>query len=362
MEIALSESKALMDAVVENVPLMIFLKKATDQRFVIVNRAGEELLGYDRKDLLGKNDMDLFPPEQAAHFMAKDRDVLDGVEGMLDIPEECILTAKKGERVLHTRKVSIRGGDGTSQYLLGISEDITEHRKEQQRLCDSLEEKEVMLREIHHRVKNNLQVIIALVGLQAESVSDKKTQDMLAELQARARVMSLVHETLYQSQNIAGVNLGAYIKSLSVNVMETIGINTNRSLQVHADEVFVGIDTAIPCGLIINELVTNALKYAFPASFMSAAEHPHTCEICIGIRADGPSIVLSVSDNGIGLPEGFDWKKAKSLGLRLVNILSRNQLRGTIDVNTCGGTAFSITFCEPPAKKEKLHNTSTRRQ
>ncbi len=357
MEIALAESKALMDAVVENVPLMIFLKKATDQRFVIVNRAGEELLGYDRKDLLGKNDTDLFPPEQAADFMAKDRDVLDGEAGMLDIPEECVMTAKKGERVLHTRKVSIRGGDGTSQYVLGISEDITEHRLEQQRLCDSLEEKEVMLREIHHRVKNNLQVIIALVGLQAESVSDKQTQDMLAELQARARVMSLVHETLYQSQNIARVNLAAYIKSLSANVMETIGISANRSLKVHADDIFVGIDRAIPCGLIINELVTNALKYAFPASFLSSAEAPQACEIHIGIRSDGPSIVLSVSDNGIGLPEGYDWKRAKSLGLRLVNILSCNQLRGTIDVDTRRGTAFSITFCEPSAKKERLHHT-----
>jgi PAS domain S-box-containing protein len=133
-ETELKESKALFEAVVENVPLMIFLKESTDLRFVIFNRAGEELLGYDRKDLMGKNNLDLFPPEQAAHFMAKDREVLDGEGGILDIPEEPILTAKKGQRLLHTRKVCVRGADGEKKYLLGISEDITERKQAEENL------------------------------------------------------------------------------------------------------------------------------------------------------------------------------------------------------------------------------------
>ncbi len=126
---ALVESKTLVEAVVENVPLMIFLKEATDLRFVLFNRAGEELLGYDRQLLLGKNNLDLFPPEQAANFMAKDREVLGGEPGILDIPEEPILTHKSGLRFLHTRKVCIRGADGVTKYLLGISEDITERKR-----------------------------------------------------------------------------------------------------------------------------------------------------------------------------------------------------------------------------------------
>jgi len=124
----LREAKALTDAIVEHMPLMVFLKEATDLRFVVFNRAGEELLGYDRKALLGKNNLDLFPPEQAAHFMAKDREAL-AAQGIVDIPEERIQTAKRGERLLHTRKVCIRGGDGKTKYLLGISEDITDHRR-----------------------------------------------------------------------------------------------------------------------------------------------------------------------------------------------------------------------------------------
>jgi PAS domain S-box-containing protein len=137
VEQALQESKALVDAVVESVPLMIFLKEAKDLRFVIFNRAGEELLGYDRKDLLGKNNLDLFPPEQAANFMTKDREVLDGKDGFLDIPEEPIATARKGQRLLHTRKVCIRGADGVTKYLLGISEDITDRKLAAEELASS---------------------------------------------------------------------------------------------------------------------------------------------------------------------------------------------------------------------------------
>jgi PAS domain S-box-containing protein len=130
------ESKALFETVVENIPLMIFLKEAVDLRFVMFNKAGEELLGYNRKELLGKNNLDLFPPEQADNFMTKDREVLDGEAGLLDIPEEPIQTARKGQRLLHTRKVSIRGTDGATKFLLGISEDITERKQREEDILD----------------------------------------------------------------------------------------------------------------------------------------------------------------------------------------------------------------------------------
>lgn len=129
VEQELMDSKALTEAIVENIPLMIFLIEATDMRLVIFNRAGEEIMGYDRKDLLGRNNINLFPPEQAANIMAKDREALEGEAGIVDIPEETILTGKRGDRLLHTRKVRILGGDGKTKYLLGVSEDITDRKR-----------------------------------------------------------------------------------------------------------------------------------------------------------------------------------------------------------------------------------------
>jgi PAS domain S-box-containing protein len=182
-EAALRESKDLTDAVVENVPLMIFLKEARDLRFVKFNRAGEELLGYDRQALLGKNNLDLFPPEQAAHFMAKDREVLDGDTGMLDIPEEPILTAKKGVRLLHTRKVCIRGSDGTTKFLLGISEDITERKQAEEALRDSRQLLEGILNTIPVRVfwKNNNLTYLGCNTPFANDAGFEKPQDIIGK-------------------------------------------------------------------------------------------------------------------------------------------------------------------------------------
>jgi PAS domain S-box-containing protein len=176
----LQESKQLIESVVENVPLMIFLKEARDLRFVVFNKAGEDLLGYDRKDLLGKNNLDLFPPEQAAHFMAKDREALAGGVS-LDIPEEPIQTAKQGERLLHTRKVCIKGADGDTKYLLGISEDITERKKaeaereklqEQFRLSQKMEAIGSLAGGVAHDFNNLLSVILSYTGFAMQGLRD----------------------------------------------------------------------------------------------------------------------------------------------------------------------------------------------
>jgi PAS domain S-box-containing protein len=184
----LLESKTLFEAVVENIPLMIFLKAATDLRFVIFNRAGEELLGYDRKDLLDKNDLDLFPPEQAAHFMAKDREVLDGKAIVMDIPEEQIQTAKKGQRLLHTKKVCIRSTDGTTKYLLGISEDITERKL----VADELQE---TLDSLRKAFSTTIQVMVSAVEMKDPYTAGHQLRS--ADLaQAIAAEMGLAQEKI----------------------------------------------------------------------------------------------------------------------------------------------------------------------
>jgi PAS domain S-box-containing protein len=160
-DVELREAKQLVDAVIENIPLMVFLKEPRDLRFVVFNQAGEDLLGYERKEFLGKNDLDLFPPEQAAFFMAKDREVLAS-DVLLDIPEEPIQTAKNGERLLHTRKVSIKGADGVTKYLLGISEDITERKCAEIRLAqsDRLSMMGTLAAGVAHEINNPLTYVL----------------------------------------------------------------------------------------------------------------------------------------------------------------------------------------------------------
>jgi PAS domain S-box-containing protein len=171
-EDALKESKALFEAVVENVPLMIFLKESEDLRFVLFNRAGEELLGYDRKVLIGQNNLDLFPPQQAAYFTLMDREVLDGEAGRADIPEEPLQTALQGQRLLHTRKVRIRGTDGVTKFLLGISEDITDRR----RVEDALGASERKFRTLYENLAEGVS-INEIVTNAAGSVVDYRVLD-----------------------------------------------------------------------------------------------------------------------------------------------------------------------------------------
>jgi len=349
----LRESKALVDAVVENVPLMIFLKEAKDLRFVLFNRAGEELLGYDRKALLGKNDLDFFPPEQAAHFMTKDRDVLDGDLNLLDIPEESILTAKKGLRLLHTRKVCIRGADGTTKFLLGISEDITERRQAEETIRHALAEKEVLLREIHHRVKNNLAGILALIELQISSLSDPAAISLLKDMETRIRSMALVHESLYLTEDLARINVATYTETLTRHLFQVYETATEVRCTIDMGDVTMSIETAMPCGLVMNEIVTNSLKYAFPDTFSCGEIRGEPCTITLTLHREGSDYLLKIADNGIGIPEGIDVSMSHSLGLFLIRFIVEHQLRGSLMISTAGGTTYTIRFPEPVVKERQ---------
>jgi PAS domain S-box-containing protein len=337
--VELKESKALIEAVVENVPLMIFLKESKDLRFVIFNRAGEELLGYDRRDLMGKNNLDLFPPEQAAHFMAKDREVLDGEVGLLDIPEEPILTARKGQRWLHTRKVCLKGPDGVTKFLLGISEDITERKLAEEKIQASLQEKEILLGEVHHRVKNNMQVISGLLDLQARASTNPELIEKLNESRSRIRSMSLIHEKLYGFKDFAKLDLAGYVRTLSQDLLQSYRIDPGKiDLIIQGDdEVYVDINQAIPCGLILNELISNVLKHAFPG------DGPGELRIIMA-KTIHREIEIIVRDNGLGLPDDVDIHQPRTVGLHLVNGLVKNQLDGQMEVRRGQGTEFRFIF------------------
>ncbi len=223
--------------------------------------------------------------------------------------------------------------------ILCVSQDITERKIAQDNMKKSLQEKEVLLREIHHRVKNNMQIISSLLYLQMEAVKDTRLSQALMESQNRITSMALIHEKLYQSSDLMLINFKEYINDLAVGLFQAYGVNMGIiKLNINIEDTSMDIDHAIPAGLIINELITNSLKYAFPEGRKGI--------IYIILKTMKDNMVeLVIGDNGIGLPRDFDFKKSKTLGLHLVTTLVENQLNGKINIhNNNGGTEFAIQF------------------
>jgi two-component sensor histidine kinase len=200
-----------------------------------------------------------------------------------------------------------------------------------------LQEKERLLKEIHNRVKNNLQVISSLLNLQAGYIEDEPARLKFKESQDRLKALALIHEKLYQSADLTSIDFAGYIRNLAVHLFRSHKVDAHAvALQINTDPINIDIDRAIPCGLILNELLTNALKYAFP--------NGKTGAIRIHCHEDAHrQLVLTVGDNGIGLPRDLDFRQTDSLGFQLINTLI-DQIHGTIALDRMGGTTFNISF------------------
>lgn len=227
--------------------------------------------------------------------------------------------------------------DSQELYHLWQYQNITEQKRVERQIKTSLSEKEVLLQEIHHRVKNNLQVVSSLLSLQSEQIKDKEALTLFKESQDRVRAMALVHERLYKSHDLANIDFTGYVQNLANHLMRSYGSKAGSvSLDLKVEPVPLGIDAAIPCGLIINELVSNSLKYAFPSG--------ETGKILLRLSLDNSNTLrLHVKDDGVGLPEGLDLSKTQSLGLKLVQGLVQ-QLGGTLTYRNNNGTEFDISF------------------
>jgi len=234
---------------------------------------------------------------------------------------------------------AVRDSAGKPQKMFGTVTDITERKRAEESIQASLQEKDVMLREIHHRVKNNLHVISSLFNLQAGQTQSREYREILKGGQTRVQAMSLVHEKLYQSHDLSKIDLATYIRSLAVLLFQSYRIDFNQvRLEMDFEEVSLDINSAVPCGLILNELISNSLKHAFPEDRKG--------KIRLEVKhGSDDTIILRVADDGIGFPKNLDFRQSESFGLQIANLLV-GQLEGTIELDRTKGTAFTVTFRE----------------
>jgi two-component sensor histidine kinase/predicted transcriptional regulator len=226
-----------------------------------------------------------------------------------------------------------------SELYQQAQSELAERERAQTQLKSSLREKEALLKEIHHRVKNNLQIISSVLRLQSDFVRDSQVMALFNDSQNRIRSMALIHEKLYQSRDLLHIGMDEYIRDLTSNLLASYAARQQQiTLAIQASSIWLNIDTAIPCGLIINELVSNALKHAFPKA--SCSDRKVWVEMT---QTHAHRFTLTVGDNGIGLPSGMDFRNTESLGLELVCIFTE-QLEGTIELTAQTGTQFTIAF------------------
>ncbi|HPN13153.1 MAG TPA: PAS domain S-box protein [Spirochaetota bacterium] len=255
---------------------------------------------------------------------------------MVTVTEEVL--SNENNRVIEVHSIPFQTRDG-HWMVAEFNLDITERKKSEEHIRSSLAEKETLLKEIHHRVKNNMQIITSLLSLQSRYFTDAELGRQFTEAQNRIRSMSLVHETLYQSKDFGHINLRTYIMQLAHEIMSSYSAMTRQiNLNLELDQAEITIDHAVPCGLIINELITNSIKHAFPIGWEGSPE----ISVIFRMKDDGFARLV-ISDNGVGIPEGTTPGKTDTLGLSLVPLLAE-QLRGEATLDRSAGTRFTIRF------------------
>lgn len=352
----------------------------TDQREILdANRAACQITGYTREALTTMKTTDLRSTREPATY--------DPSETTLDLesPFETLIVRADGIEVPVEITIAPLVTNGAKSFL-SITRDITERKRAQEelrrahdelekrvqertaelealterllkeiaertraeeRLKESLGEKEVLLQEIHHRVKNNLQIISSLIALQSRQIAEEKMAAVLNDSQNRIRSMALIHEQLYHSEDLARIDFAGYLRNLSNTLLRSYtDTAAGVTLKVEAEPVLLRVGTAIPCGLIVNELVSNCLKHAFVQGAKG--------EIRVGLSRNAENrYTLLVADNGKGLPEHLDFRHSSSLGLRLITNLAESQLRGRLEIQSKTGVEVKIVFTDREQKRKK---------
>lgn len=308
-----------------------------DGRWLLVNQRLCDIVGYTAEELESRTFQEITHPDDLTASLKYVDEILKGNIQTYTIEKRYF--RKDGSLVWINLTVSLTyNTSGEPKYFIAVIEDISDRKHSQAQIQASLREKEVLLKEIYHRVKNNLQVISSLLNLQSDYIKDKQDLEIFQQSQQRIASMALIHEKMYQSPDLAHIDFGEYIQDLVASLFSSYEVNSRAiAFNINVDShVLLGLDLAIPCGLIIHELVSNSLKYGFPQGGEG--------EILIAIAENvDQQFTITVSDNGIGLPPNFNFKNTASLGWQLVDALTQ-QIAGNINITSHDGLEFQITF------------------
>ena len=313
-----------------------FLSEIGEDKYFYETLKGHSSIAKDRWFYVPENDREGYFEAYYSPIFDLKKNIVGGIAIIRDSTQRkfALEDLERAKEELEKRVIE------RTAALTNVNEDlrneISERKKAQEKINATLQEKLVLLREIHHRVKNNLQVISSLLNLQSGYIEDKKSLEIFRESQNRIRSMALIHEKLYQSKDLNRIEFSEYINSLTKDLFNSYNIDSRKiSLKTDFKGIFLEIDTAILCGLIINELISNSLKHAFPEG--------KNGEVFISLHSEGKKHTLIFRDNGVGFPEGMDFRKSDSLGLKLVTTITE-QLGGEIILNTGEQTEFKILF------------------
>lgn len=304
---------------------------------VIVNSQTVRMFGYAREALIGQP-VEMLVPEASAEAHARFRKGYASAPVTRPMGAGRLLAGRRADGSEFPVEISLSPLHTEQGVLVtSIIRNVTDRRRADELIKSSLREKEVLLKEIHHRVKNNLQITSSLLNLQASYLSDARARVILSDSQSRVQSMALVHDKLYQSSDLSRIDLCDYVKSLGRLLLSSLGADVRGiEFKLIGAPVYLAIDVAVPCGLLLNELLSNCIKHAFPAG------RSGTIEVTVSPSTSG-DVLLKVRDNGVGLPEGVDLHTTDTLGLQLVRTLAA-QLGAEIEVRRGGGTEFRVHF------------------
>ncbi len=332
-EAAMMQNNQRLEALIEGSPMVI---TATDVNghLILWNKTAEQIFGWKREEVLGKT-----APEVPEHLQQEHFELLDRVSSGQHLRGVELERRRKNGSVIHISMSAapLYDSDGNVEHIINFSQDITEAKISREAIRKSLKEKDVLLSEIHHRVKNNMAVITGLLSLKAQEQSDPGIAEILKESENRIRSMAMIHEKLYQTETFAEVEFGSYVMELAMHIESNYDeIDAVVNCNVDADEIYLEITQAIPCGLLVNEILCNAYKHAFRGRSKG--------NITLSFKMNGDDCELYYKDDGVGLPDQvIAGEEVTSLGMNLIRGLSQ-QLKGNLEISNDNGACYRLLF------------------